>query len=181
MFLSEKTPLVAVDIGSHSIKLAQLIGAKNRFELKNFGIMPLKEGCIVDGMIRRPDEVIEAVTTLLKAEKVSTKYSVASVAGEAVIIKKIQVPAMSEEELAESIHWEAEQYIPFDIDDVSLDYQVLNPRVKADEDEEEKMEILLVAVQNEIIDSRRDILLDAGLRPVIIDLDVFALVNALSL
>ncbi|KMP12708.1 hypothetical protein UR09_00525 [Candidatus Nitromaritima sp. SCGC AAA799-A02] len=195
MFLSEKTPLVAVDIGSYSVVIAQLALVKDKFELLNLGVMPLEEESVVDGVVKKPDEVVEALSRLVKIEKIECRHVVASVAGEAVITKKIKVPVMSEEELSETIAQEAEQYIPFDIDDVRIDFQVLGAASKNsksendidgeidndEEDDEEKMEILLVAVQNEIIDSRADVLVEAGLKPVIIDLDVFAMVNALTL
>ena len=184
MFLSEKTPLLAVDIGSNSIKVAQLGGSPNRYELLALGVMPLDPEAVVDGVVKDEEHVVDALTRLLKAEKIETTHSIASVAGEAVIIKKIQVPQMPPDELEETIRKEAEQYIPFDIDDVRIDY---HPLGKAGEDaetldeEEEKQEILLVAVQNELIDSRTDVLSAAGLKPVIVDLDAFAIVNALSI
>ena len=103
MFLSEKTPLLAVDIGTHSVKMAQISGSKNKFELMNFSIMPLKEGCIVDGVIQQPDEVVDTLEKMIKVEKIDTKYAVASIAGEAVIIKKIRVPLMTAEELSRKI------------------------------------------------------------------------------
>ncbi len=186
MFLSEKTPLLAIDIGSDSIKLAQLQGSPNRYELSAFGVMPLDPEAISEGMVRDEEKVVDALTRLLRAEKVDTRYAVASVAGEAVIIKKIQVPMMPEEELAESIPQEAEQYIPFEIEDVQLDYQILDaPAGRSREfeglEDEEKQDILLVAVQNELIEQRTAVLTAAGLRPVIIDLDVFAVSNALAM
>lgn len=191
MFLSAKTPLVAIDIGSHSIKAAQLARSGNKYELLSFGMMPLENETIVDGVIKKEDVVIEALGNLLKAEQIQVKYAVTSVSGEAVIIKKIKVPLMSRAELEKTINQEAEQYIPFDIDDVSVDFQILGRSsdkiVEILEDEEgetdksDKMEILLVAVQKEIIDNRVGILTDCGLKPVIVDLDVFALVNALAL
>jgi len=185
MFLSAKTPLIAIDIGTHSIKMAQMAGTRDKFELLNFSVMPLSEECVVDGVIKNQDEVVDTLTKMAKAEKIDTKYAVASIAGEAVIIKKIRVPKMSREDLVESIHGEAEQYIPFDIDDVGIDFQMLESNGNLSDErggeEKEKMDILLVAVQNEIIESRREILYDAGLRPAIIDLDVFAMVNAMEL
>lgn len=208
MFLSKKTQLVAIDIGSSSIKLVQLSQLKGGgFELTHFGMMPLAEECIVEGAIKKPDLVAEALTKLIKAEKIQSRYAVAAVAGEAVFIKKIKVPVMSEEELSEKITEEAEQYIPFDIDDVALDFQLLgtvkvekdsdNPKGNEFEGESqnnelqgedlheqsngEMMEVLLVAVQRSFIDERTDILLEAGLKPVIIDLNVFALMNAAQL
>ena len=180
MFLSEKTPLVALDIGTSSIKMAQLGGKDHKYELLSFGVMPLQEECIVDGVIRRQEEVVEALERMIKAENIDTRYAVASISGEAVIVKKIRVPLMSEAELAETIYQEAEQYIPFDIDDVSIDFQLLGTDESLEEDGEKKMEVLLVAVQKDIIESRTEILYDAGLRPIIIDLDIFALTNAFS-
>ncbi|MDP6477959.1 MAG: type IV pilus assembly protein PilM [Nitrospinaceae bacterium] len=188
MFLDENTPLVAVDIGSHSAVIAQLNLIKGRYELMNLGVLPLEEESVVGGVVKKPDEVVDALKQLVKAEKIQCTHAVTSVAGEAVITKKIKVPVMSEEELAQNIAKEAEQYIPFDIDDVRIDFQVLGSAQNDQEEEEstfeedeDKMEILLVAVQNEIIESRADVLVEAGLKPVIVDLDAFAMVNALSL
>jgi type IV pilus assembly protein PilM len=179
MFLSENTPLVAIDIGSHSIKMAQMARTGKKYELLNFSVMPLKEDSIVDGVIREPDEVVETLTKLIKLEKVDTRYAVASIAGEAVIIKKIRVPRMTAAELKENIASEAEQYIPFDIEDVSIDFQLLDDSEESED--KDTMEILLVAVQKDLVDSLTDILYDAGLKPAIIDLDVFAMVNACGL
>lgn len=206
MFLSKKSPLVAIDIGSSSIKLVQLNEIKEgQYELSRFGMMPLDKECIVEGAIKKPDLVAEALKNLIKAEKIQSRYAVSAVAGEAVFIKKIKVPVMSEEELSAKITQEAEQYIPFDIDDVALDFQILGEinTDKEPEDSEESelnggsqendehkegsngdgemMEALLVAVQREVIDERTDIILEAGLKPTIIDLDVFALMNAAQL
>ncbi len=186
MFLSSKLPLVAVDIGSHSIKLAQLSFSKERYELVNFGIMPLEPEAIVDGSIKDIDRVTETLSSLVKAEGVKSRYAIASVSGEAVIIKKIKVPAMSQAELSEKIQEEAEEYIPFDIDDVTMDFQILRqpgqiPGSENDPDLKDKMEVLLVAVQREIIEGRMEILEGAGLKPVIMDLDVFAMMNAVNM
>ncbi len=212
MFLSKKSPLVAIDIGSSSIKLVQLTEFKEgQYELTRFGMMPLEEECIVEGAIKKPDQVAAALKNLIKAEKIQSRFAVSAVAGEAVFIKKIKVPVMSEEELSAKITQEAEQYIPFDIDDVALDFQILgalnaekergtegsedseeseptvdspqdNGEQKEDSNEEgEMMEALLVAVQRDVIDERTNILLEADLKPAIIDLDVFALMNAAQL
>jgi type IV pilus assembly protein PilM len=193
MFLSTKTPSVAVDMGSHSIKLVQLGQLKNgSFELVSLGMMPLEQGSIFEGAIKDPDQVSEALAGLVKAEKIQSNFVVASVSGKAVFVKKIKVPEMPEEELSKKITEEAEQYIPFDINNVVLDYQVLGKvngnwsqseeQGFADEGEYSPMvEALLVAVQRDVIDERTDVLLGAGLKPAIIDLDVFALMNAARL
>lgn len=185
MFLTAKTPLLAIDIGSSSVKLAQLQGAGSRYELTAFGVMPLEPDAVTDGMVRDEEQVADALSRLVKAEKVDTRFAVSSLSGESVIIKKIQMPVMPDEELEESITQEAEQYIPFEIDDVRLDYQKLGIQGGNNEfgdlEEEEKEDILLVAVQNDLIDNRSDVLMAAGLKPVIIDLDVFAVSNALAI
>ena len=174
MFLSKKTPLVAVDMGSHSIKLVQLGQLKNRsFELVSLGMMPLEQGSIVEGVIKVPDQVSEALAGLVKAEKIQSNFVVASVSGEAVFVKKIRVPEMPEEELSKKITEEAEQYIPFDINDVALDCQVLGKvngngsqseeQGPADEGEDSAMmEALLVGVHRDVIDERTDVLLGVG-------------------
>ena len=203
MFLSKKTPLVAVDLGSHSIKLVQLKKIMGgNFELANIGIMPLQEGSIVEGSIKKPDKVSETLSRLIKAEKIKTSFGVTSISGGAVFIKKIKIPQMPEKELSERITEEAEQHIPFAINEVALDFQILGPdsdnfshkkldnqidpdeEKPADETEysgEPMLEALIVAVHREIINERRNVLLQAGLKPAIIDLDVFALMNAASL
>ena len=198
MFLSKKSSLVGIDIGSSSIKLVQLTELKEgKYELTRFGMMPLEEECIVEGTIKKPDQVADALKKLIKAEKIQSRYVVSAVAGEAVFIKKIKVPFMSEEELSLKITEEAEQYIPFDIEDVALDFQILgsiatdkekkakhlvvSESANASNAEIEMMEALLVAVQREVIDARTNILLEAGLKPAIIDLDVFALMNVAQL
>ena len=115
MFLSKKTQLVAIDIGSSSIKLVQLSEIKEgEFELTHFGMMPLAEEWIVEGVIKEPERVAEALKNLIKAEKIQSRYAVSAVAGEAVFIKKIKVPVKLEGELSEKITQEAEQYIPLD-------------------------------------------------------------------
>ena len=203
MFLSKKTPLVAVDMGSHSIKVAQLKELRGgNFELVNLGMMPLEEGSIVEGSIKKPDQVSETLSSLIKAEKIKSNFVVASVSGQAVFVKKIKVAQMKEEELPGKINEEAEQYIPFDINEVVLDFQILGPangnssQEKVDKQtepdgekplnqseycDEPMVEALLVAVHKEIINERTDVLLKSGLRRSIIVLDLFALMNAASL
>jgi type IV pilus assembly protein PilM len=189
VFLSKKIPLVAIDIGSSSIKLIKLTELKKgKHELTHFGVMPLAEGCVVEGVVKNPEMVAEALKKLIKAEKSQGNYAASSVAGEAVFIKKIKVPLMSKDELFFKVNQEAEQYIPFDINDVVLDFQLLGSKSdgvkegsKGSGEKGEMMEALLVAVQKDIINERTNILLDAGLKPAIIDLDLFALMNAAQL
>ena len=112
MFFSSKPPLVAVDIGSHSIKLAQLRLLQERYELVGLGIMPLEPESIVDGSIKDFDRVIKIMTSLVKAEGVKSRYAIASVSGESVIVKKIKVPFMTQEELLKKSKWKRKSIFP---------------------------------------------------------------------
>ncbi len=179
--------IVGLDIGTHSIKLVRLKKGKKGFELLNFGIMPLPPETIVDETIEKPEVVTAAIKNLLKMEKIKTKDVVIAVSGQSLVIKKINVPKMTEDELAESIRVEAEQYLPFDIEEVNVDFQIIKEITSEKGEKEEEgepkttMDVLLVAVRKEMIGDRRKPILDAGLKPVIIDLDVFAIENGYEL
>lgn len=182
MGLSKKSQVVGIDIGSHSIKVVQLLKKKKNFELLNAGIISLPENTFVDGMTENPNLVSDALKQLIAGEKINTKYAVISVSGESVVIKKINIPKMSEEALAESIMIEAEQYIPFDINDVMVDFTILGVAEEEDDDDAgEQMEVLLVAAKKDIIEQRKSIALNAGLTPVVFDLDAFAVENSYGL
>jgi type IV pilus assembly protein PilM len=139
----KKKGLVGVDIGSSAIKAVELkAGGKggSEYQLVNIGMEALPPEAIVDGAIMDSGSVIDSIGRLFTAQKMKTQDVATSVSGNAVIVKKISLPQMSPEELAESIHWEAEQYIPFDIQDVALDYEVIDGGTGGN------MDVLLVAV-----------------------------------
>lgn len=181
--------VVGLDVGTHSIKLVRLKKGKKGFELLNFGMMPLPPETIVDETIEKPEVVTEAIKNLFKMEKIKTKEVVTAVSGQSLVIKKINVPKMTEDELAESIRVEAEQYLPFAIEDVNVDFQIIKEitpekgETKEEEGEPPKatMDVLLVAARKELIENRNKPILDAGLKPVIVDLDVFAIENGYEL
>jgi len=133
---------------------------------------PLPPEAIVDGAIMDSGAVIDAIQRLFSSQKIKTNDVATSVSGNAVIVKKISLPQMSPEELAESIHWEAEQYIPFDIQDVSLDYEVIEGGGTGG-----NMDVLLVAVKKDKISDYTSAISQAGKNPAIVDVDVFALQN----
>ena len=167
--------LVGVDIGSSAIKVVELKpGGKggNEYQLTNLGLEPLPPEAIVDGAIMDSGAVIDAIQRLFTAQKIKTNDVATSVSGNAVIVKKISLPQMTTEELAESIHWEAEQYIPFDIQDVSLDYEVVEGGGSGG-----NMDVLLVAVKKDKIGDYTSAISQAGKNPAIVDVDVFALQN----
>ena len=171
----KKKGLVGVDIGSSAVKAVEVkAGGKggDEFQLLNIGIEPLPPEAIVDGAIMDSGAVIEAISRLFQANKIKTTDVATSVSGNAVIVKKISLPQMSADELAESIHWEAEQYIPFDIQDVSLDYEVIEGGGTGG-----NMDVLLVAVKKDKISDYTSAITQAGKSPSIVDVDVFALQN----
>src|SRR6266568_5539566 len=122
MFFTQKKDLVGIDIGSSSIKLVQLKELKGGYQLQNVGIWPLPSEAIVDNTLMDSTAVVEGIRNLLKSLNVKVKEAASSVSGNSVIIRKISLPAMSTDELDDQIQWEAEQYIPFDINDVNIDF-----------------------------------------------------------
>jgi type IV pilus assembly protein PilM len=171
----KKKGLVGVDIGSSTIKAVEIkVGGKrnDEFQLLNIGIEPLPSEAIVDGAIMDSGAVIDSIQRLFQENRIKTTDVSTGVSGNAVIVKKISLPQMSAEELAESIHWEAEQYIPFDIQDVALDYEVIEGGGSGG-----NMDVLLVAVKKDKISEYTSAITQAGRTPSVVDVDVFALQN----
>ena len=167
--------LVGLDIGSSAVKAIEVKPAGKAYKVSAFGTEPIPPDSIVDGAIIDGTAVVDAIRRLFDSKKIKTKDVAASLSGNAVIVKKISVPAMTESELAESIYWEAEQYIPFDIQDVNLDYQILERGEVAGKS---AMEVLLVAAKKEKIADYTGVIGQAGRQAVVIDVDAFALQNA---
>jgi type IV pilus assembly protein PilM len=172
MFLGKKGT-VGLDIGSSYVKIVQLKDIKNGYELELFDVFPLPPELIVDGSIIDSFRLIDSLKELLRKSKIKTKDSVVGIAGHSsVIIKRISLPEMSEEELSESIKFEAEQYVPFDIEEVNLDFQILGPK-----GEPGQMDVILVAVKKDIINEYVSVVKEAGFNPIIVDVNSFALEN----
>jgi len=168
--------LVGLDIGSSAVKAVELKPAGKGYKVTAFGAEPIPPDSIVDGAIIDSAAVADAIRRLFDTNKIQTKEVCASLSGNAVIVKKITLPVMTDAELAESIHWEAEQYIPFDIQDVNLDYQILDPGDAANG--RATMEVLLVAAKKEKIADYTGVIEQAGRSAVVVDVDAFALQNA---
>jgi len=166
-------PVVGLDIGSSAVKAVEIKPAGKGYKVVAFGTEPVPPDSIVDGAIIDSSAVADAIKRLFSNKAFKTKEVAASLSGNAVIVKKISLPAMSEAELGESIQWEAEQYIPFDIQDVNLDYQILNAAGEGGQ-----MDVLLVAAKKEKIADYTGVISQAGRTPVIVDIDAFALQNA---
>ena len=160
---SRSKGVVGLDIGSFAIKLVELKERKGEYSLQRLGIEPLSPEAIVDGSIMDSSLVVEAIQKLVDETSVKGTNFATSLSGHSVIIKKIDLPAMAPEELAESIQWEAEQYIPFDINDVKLDYQLLSPG-----GEGTPMEVLLVAVKRDKVNDYVSVISQSGRTPAIV-------------
>ena len=173
MFGKRKKQVVGCDVGSSAIKIVELKPLKNdEFQLVHAAVADLSPEAIVDGAIMDSSLVVEALTRLISENGIKNPKFGGSLSGHSVIIKKIQLPSMTEAELAESIQWEAEQYIPFDINDVNLDYVVLETGAS------DTMDVLLVAVKRDRINDYTSVIVQAGKEPVLVDVDVFAVQNA---
>ena len=168
-----KHGIVGLDIGSRHIKAVQLKAMNGSYQLERFGIAPLLPELIVGGSILDSPRVVETIKGVIREAKINAKDVAVAVAGHAsVIIKRVSLPEMSEEELSESIKFEAEQYIPFDIEDVNLDFQILGLR-----EETGQMEVLIVAAKKNRINEYTSVVKEAGLNPAIVDVGAFATEN----
>ncbi|MCX7943660.1 MAG: pilus assembly protein PilM [Deltaproteobacteria bacterium] len=173
MLFGKSKDVIGLDIGSSCVKVIQLKEGKHGYSLVNFGMIALPPETIVDNAIMNSAAVVEVIKELLNSTKIKEKNVVMGLSGHSVIIKKITLPSMSQEQLEEAIHWEAEQYIPFDINDVNMDVTIINPHSTV----AGQMDVLLVAAKKEMVQDYVSIAAEAGLVPVVIDVDVFALQN----
>ena len=167
---------VGLDIGSGQIKLAVISHGTGEPVLSKVAMVPLADDAIVEGEVMDPGIVSGAVRDLFEKSGVKSRQVVTAVGGRDVIIKKIPMDRMKEAEAREVIRWEAEQHVPFDMDNVELDFQILDP-----DGEGLQMTVLLVAAKRELIDHKVSLLSEVGVDPAIIDVDSFALHNAFEL
>jgi len=173
----KKEHLVGLDIGSRTIKAAEIVITNRGHRLKKFGVIDIEADVIQEGEIKDPEAVAVSIRKLFKEAKLKEKNVATSIGGYSVIVKKINVQSMPEDQLQETIHFEAEQYIPFDINDVNLDFQIL----EQSENNPNQMSVLLIAAKQEMINSYVDLIQMAGLHPSIIDVDAFSLQNIFEL
>ena len=164
---------VGLDIGSGLIKLVVIDHASGEPELCKVAIAPVLADAIVEGEVMDPGIVADAIRGLFVSGGVKQKTVVTAVGGRDVIVKKIQMDRMKEADAREVIRWEAEQHVPFDMENVELDFQILDPDAEG-----LQMNVLLVAAKRELVESKSTLLTDAGLEATHIDVDAFALHNA---
>jgi type IV pilus assembly protein PilM len=170
MRFGKKKSVAGLDVGSSSIKMVELDGKMNSLNLVSLGFENLPDNTIVDGQIMELNVVSEVIQNVCQNHQISAGQVVTGVSGHSVIIKNIVLPPMSREELEESIDWHAEEHIPYDLSEVSLDYQVT-------EETPDATSVLIAAVKRERIDNLKQAIQLSGRQPVIIDVDTFALQN----
>jgi len=173
MIFGKSPSLVGLDIGSSALKAGEITATKKGLALKNFGMISIAPGAIEEGNINDPENVADSIRQLFKANNIKEKNVAVSIGGYSVIVKKIDVQTATEEQLQETIHLEAEQYIPFDISEVNIDYQILGEA----ETGSDQMSVILVAAKKEMIGEYINLVQMVGLNPCIIDVDAFALQN----
>ena len=170
MLFGKKQSVAGLDIGSSSIKMVELDGKANNLNLVSLGFENLPDDSIIDGQIMELNVVSDCIQNVCMNHQVKADHVVTGVSGHSVIIKNIVLPPMSREELEESIDWHAEEHIPYDLSDVSLDYQIT-------ENTSDSTQVLIAACKRERIDNIRQAIQLAGKQPVAIDVDTFALQN----
>ncbi len=167
--------VIGLDIGSSSVKAVE-IAHKSRdkgFELRSLGQAQLASEAIVQGAFLNSSAIVDAIRESIEDGKIGAKDVAAAVSGHSVIVKRVNLPQMTREELEDQIQWEAEQYIPFDVNEVNLDFQILDSH-----EEEGQMDVLLVAAKKDLIDDYFQVISEAGLNPIAIDVAGFAVQNA---
>ncbi len=169
----KSTSIIGLDIGSASVKAVELTAKAKGIELQHVGVAKLPPEAIVQGAFLNSSAIVEAIREAVDGASSRTKNVATAVSGHSLIVKKISLPAMTRDELEESIRWEAEQYIPFDINEVNLDFQILNSG-----ETEGQMDVLLVAAKKDLIDDYVKVITEAGLHPAVLDVEAFAVENA---
>jgi len=168
-----KKRLVGLDIGSETIKAAEISKHKKKLCLKNFGIRETPQRAFENGVLKDSDVVAEAIAQLFEKNNFRQKEVALSISGLGVIVKRIKLPVMSEDHIFQAIQFESEQYLPYQIDEVDFDFQVLGK----EKDNPEMLSVVLVAAKKKLVKTYMDTALKAGLSPRLINLDTFALQN----
>ncbi len=176
MLFGRSKDLVGLDIGDSAIKVIELkeLGRGRGWEVQSLASEPLPQEAIVEGTIMDAGLVVDTLRRMWRNNKIKNTRVATALNGNSVIIRRINLPMMSEQELSEQIRWEAEQYIPFDIKEVSLGYHILHGSSLAGEG---NMDVILVAARKEKIEDYTSVIQQAGLEPAVVDVGTFAALN----
>src|SRR3989442_10193539 len=165
MLFGKKQSLVGLDIGSHTIKVVELEAQTNKTQrLAHWGISPPLAEAIVDGEIMDRQLVTDGIRNLFESRGITSRHVVAAVSGRAVIVKKITMNKLSPEDAEQAVYWEAEQHVPYDINDVSLDFEILG----AAPNDPKQMQVLLIAAKKDMVLNFSELIHEAGLTPLIV-------------
>ncbi len=173
MAFFSKKPLVGLDIGSSAVKAIELVKGRNGYEITGFGYAPLPPDAVSGGSISNRAAVADAVRSAFEKATSKSKKVATGVSGNSVIVKRVVLPVDTPEEVADSIEFDADRYIPFDVSEVNLDHYVIGPSERDD-----GLEVLIVAVKKEQVESSTEVVTMAGRVPAVVDLNAFALQNA---
>jgi type IV pilus assembly protein PilM len=166
---------VALDIGASNIKVIEVERRGEAYHLVNFGVAPLDPETIVDGEIMDRQMVVETIQNLVESRGIHRKRVITGIHGRGVIVKKIVMERLDEQDASEAIYWEAEQHVPYDINDVSLDFEILAVDMGP-----KQMQVLLVAAKRDLVLNLADIIREAGLTPEAVDVNAFAVQNVVE-
>lgn len=171
--LGKSRNLIGLDIGSSAVKVVELRRKGSAYEVVNLGIEPLGQDTVVDGAIMDALSVSSAIEKIFTGNRIKSRNVATSVSGHSVIVKRVTMGATSDEELDNTVPYEAQQYIPFDMTDVNLSYQSLGLAPSGN-----GTDVMLVAVKREKILNHTNVLSQAGKVPTVVDYDGFAVSNA---
>jgi type IV pilus assembly protein PilM len=178
LFGKKTDPVIGLDIGSTSVRLLQLSSHGSGYRIDHFAIEALNEGVVVDKAVRDVEAASNAISRALRASGTRAKSCAIAVSGSAVFTKIISLPAdLAAADIESQVQIEANQYIPYPLDEVSLDFEVLGPSAR----NADLMDILLAASKSENIESRQDAIDVAGLKAKVVDVEAFAIANAFEL
>jgi type IV pilus assembly protein PilM len=167
--------IVGLDIGSSAIKLVEMETHGDSMRLLKYGVVDLLPDAIVDGEVMDRQLVVESIQNLFESTGVKTRRVVTAMSGRGVIVKKIAMDRMTREEAREAIVWEAEKHVPYDINDVSVDFEILDTDLGP-----KQMQVLLVAAKRDAVSAHAELVREAGLEPAIVDVAAFAVQNAME-
>jgi len=178
LFGKKSNSVIGLDIGSTSVRLLQLSSHGSGYRIDHFAIEPLGEGVVVDKAVQDVEAISNAISRAIRVSGTRAKSCAIAVSGSAVFTKTISLPAnLAEADIESQVQLEANQYIPYPLNEVSLDFEVLGPSAR----NKDLIDILLAASKSENVESRQDAIDAAGLKAKVVDVEAFAIANAFEL
>lgn len=178
LFGTKSVPVIGLDIGSSSVRALQLSQQGSGFRIEHFAIEPLREGVMVEKSVQDIEAISDAIGRAVRNSGSNARACAIAVSGSAVFTKTISLPAnLAEADVESQVQIEANQYVPYPLDEVSLDFEILGPSPR----NADLIDILLAASKSENVESRQDALDAVGLRTKVVDVEAFAIANAFEL